>query len=393
MDLETGAPLASTARETYRLKFTGDGGVYMGVWLVNLLLTVVTLALYTPVARRRTLKYFYAHTVVAGSPLEFTGGLRRMVFGFLLFFGWYVAYSLAINTEQDIAGWLLGGLWVAISPWIWMSAVRFRLHSTRWRGIQGRFTGTSREAYVAHWPLLLLAGAGGAAYLLWTTKPTWTVMAAAVIGMTFLLLLVGVLLETNYTRVRLLRAQFAGLSNTWTPRFGQIARLWAIAFGMFIAIAGAVAGVVALGLYAARGAGLLEGLQDGNEEAIGLLVTAAFIAFFAGFYFALGPALAYREAGKFRLVWNHVALGDVARFESNLDVWAFVRLRLRNMVMTLLTFGFWRPFTVTSEYQRKLESVSMQVEGSLDALIGQYHDPRGAVGDAIADAVGFDAIG
>src|SRR5438105_2125863 len=37
----------------HRLKFTGDGGVYFGVWIVNLLLMIVTLGLYTPFARRR----------------------------------------------------------------------------------------------------------------------------------------------------------------------------------------------------------------------------------------------------------------------------------------------------------------------------------------------------
>ena len=85
MDLET-APPAAPAIESYRLRFSGDGGVYFGVWLVNLLLMVVTLGLFTPFARRRKIKYFYAHTVVAGSPLEFTGGLRRMFLGYLLFF-------------------------------------------------------------------------------------------------------------------------------------------------------------------------------------------------------------------------------------------------------------------------------------------------------------------
>src|SRR5580765_2840542 len=86
--------------EAWRLAFTGDGGVYFGVWLVNILLTIVTLGLFTPWARRRTVRYFYGHTLVAGSPLEFTAGIRGMVLGFLLLAAFYIALNVAAETGQ-----------------------------------------------------------------------------------------------------------------------------------------------------------------------------------------------------------------------------------------------------------------------------------------------------
>ena len=63
------------------LEFTGRGGEYFRVWIVNVLLSIVTLGFYTPWARRRTAQYFYSHTLVAGSPLEFTAQQRKMVWG------------------------------------------------------------------------------------------------------------------------------------------------------------------------------------------------------------------------------------------------------------------------------------------------------------------------
>jgi uncharacterized membrane protein YjgN (DUF898 family) len=393
MDLETAAPTAA-AHETHPVRFSGDGGVYMGVWLVNLLLTVVTLSLYTPFARRRTLKYFYAHTLVAGSPLEFTGGLRRMVFGFLLFFGWYVAYSIAVNTEQGVATALLGGFWIVVSPWLWASAVRFRVHSTRWRGIQGRFQIRWSQAYVAHWPLLPVTAAGVGIYFLVGAKPPIAVLVGAAIAFTVLLLLALVGLDFNFTRLRLLHTSFAGLSNSWTPRLADFVRFWAGAFGIFAAVVALVAGSLALGLMALRGSGALDALRGvGAPDSLAAMVMVVIFGIFIGTYFAMGPALAYREARKFKLLWSHIAIGGVAHFQCDLSVWGYVRLRLRNMLLTLVTMGFWRPFTVTSEYQRRLESVTLHVHGSLDALVGQYRNPQGAFGDAIADAVGFDAIG
>ncbi|RYY99975.1 MAG: DUF898 family protein, partial [Comamonadaceae bacterium] len=124
------------AIEAHRIAFSGDGGVYFGVWIVNVLLTVITLGIYTPWARRRTIRYFYDHTEVAGQPLEFTAGIRSMVVGFLLFAGLYVAVEVAGQTGMD---WVVGAIMligVLLAPWLWGSAMRFRLFHTRWRGLR-----------------------------------------------------------------------------------------------------------------------------------------------------------------------------------------------------------------------------------------------------------------
>ena len=72
------ASFASQDIEPHPLRFTGSGAEFLRVWLVNVLLTIVTLGFYTPWARRRTAQYFFGHTLVAGSPLEFTAQQRRM---------------------------------------------------------------------------------------------------------------------------------------------------------------------------------------------------------------------------------------------------------------------------------------------------------------------------
>src|SRR3989344_4687214 len=70
--------------DAHPMEFTGSGGEYFRVWIVNVLLSIVTLGIYTPWARRRTAQYFYSHTLVAGSPLEFTAQQRKMVLGLVL---------------------------------------------------------------------------------------------------------------------------------------------------------------------------------------------------------------------------------------------------------------------------------------------------------------------
>jgi uncharacterized membrane protein YjgN (DUF898 family) len=109
---------------------------------------------------------------------------------------------------------------------------------------------------------------------------------------------------------------------------------------------------------------------------------------------ATAPARAYREARMFRLVWDNVGVSQVARFKCHLRPGAYVWLRIRNMLLTLLTLGLYRPFARVSEYRMKLESVTLHVKGSVDQVAGVLvKQQQGGLGDALADAVGLDLIG
>ena len=56
-----------------RLRFTGTGQEYFGIWIVNLLLTIVTLGIYSAWAKVRKLQYFYRNTQLDGSAFEYHG--------------------------------------------------------------------------------------------------------------------------------------------------------------------------------------------------------------------------------------------------------------------------------------------------------------------------------
>ena len=104
--------------DAHPMEFTGSGGEYFRVWIVNVLLSIITLGIYTPWARRRTAQYFYSHTLVAGSPLEFTAQQRKMVMGFVLLMLITLAYNIAANTGQDAAVGVLLLTGAVLSPLI-----------------------------------------------------------------------------------------------------------------------------------------------------------------------------------------------------------------------------------------------------------------------------------
>jgi uncharacterized membrane protein YjgN (DUF898 family) len=392
--------------------FTGSGREYFRVWIVNVLLSIVTLGLYTPWARRRTAQYFYSHTQVAGSPLEFVAEQRRMVFGFLAFAGLYLSYQLAVETGQQLAASLLMFGFALLAPFLWASAMRFRLGATRWRGIRLAFTATWKEVYIASWPAFAIAALWTALFFaaaaLSPAMPTGIAeqpgsvtplpaLGRATLGLmalgAVLTLLCVIRLEFNYRRLLVARARIGGQVGHWKPRYADFVRVWLATAGFFLltvlllALAGAaVTGGSAAVLRRTMGdAGSLGGML--------LLALLALLGVLLAAVLASVPARAYREARLFQLVWNNVGISHIARSKTDLRAAGYVWLRTRNLLLTLLTFGFYRPFALVSEYAAKVRSVTLYLKGGTDQLAGELVKQQGAFGDAAADMLGLDVIG
>ncbi|ARU06261.1 hypothetical protein CCO03_17675 [Comamonas serinivorans] len=447
---------------SHPLHFAGTGQAYFRVWLVNVVLTVVTLGFFTPYARRRTASYFYNHTEVAGSPLEFTASIRRMMVGFLIVTAAYVAYELASFLEYEWAVNVMLVLAAVAAPFLWGSAMRFRTRATRWRGLRPLFVARWGEIYRQSWPVFAIA-------LVWigvvvafnysglqrhvelaqamealqerhddlqaqisdledasdtpdeaelaplraelqtvedqlaappyqayddyfhiyidAVKAKWHVLAAIGVAGVVATLPFVVLLEFNYRRLFVTRTQIGGLFGHWKPVYGDFLRVWIATIGVSVLVL-VLAGALFTGLGVMAAAALSMGSM-GMMIWAGLLVAVLWLAFIV---FAFSPILAYKQARMFQLLWNNIGVGPLARFKCKLNAWAFVRLRLWNLLLTALTLGFYRPYARVAEYRMKLESVTLYVKGDLDELQGRLSQEQGALGDAFADLIGLDLI-
>jgi uncharacterized membrane protein YjgN (DUF898 family) len=388
--------------EAYPLEFSGSGGEYFRVWIVNILLSIVTFGFYTPFARRRTAQYFWGHTMVADSPLEFSAQQKKMVLGFLLLVGVYIAWKVAADTGQDTLVSLMMLAGAGLAPYFWGSAMRFRLNATRWRGVRLQFVATWGEVYRAAWPVFVIALAWIAALaLIGMFEPAKENPAApdmfavavtvlALLGALFVTLLCVVRLEFNSKSLLVARGRIGGQPGRWKPVFGDFVRIWLATLGLFIGCA------LLLGaLAAALVGGSIAALKSQAAGGIGvfLAIIAGVIVFFFGLILASAPARAYREARIFQLVWNNIGVSHVARFKCDLRASRYVWLRIGNIVLTLCTLGLYRPFALVSEYRMKAESVTLHVKGGLDQLAGQLSREEEGLGDALADAVGLDLVG
>jgi uncharacterized membrane protein YjgN (DUF898 family) len=381
MDIDTAA---ATAPERHPVRFTASGSEYFRIWIVNLLLTVVTLGLYLPWAKVRKLKYFYANTWVGGDALDFHGEPARMLRGTLIAGAFLIAYLVA----GAFSGWaelLAAVAFVGLWPALFHASLRFRLANTSWRGLRFHFAGDRAGAYGAMLPPLMLAilplALAGLTVDPGSREPS--PLASGLIGFGML----AFAASFPFFLWKLRRYQhdhftLGGLQTRLTARAGSV-------YGVFLRMLGL--GLLALigmalvfGLFASPG---LIGRKAGASAAI--LTLLGLFAIGGVLLFNILPQ-SYLQVRLQNLFWS--ATGNpVLRFDSQMKLGPYIGLQLKNFLLIFLTLGLYWPFAVVHTRRARLEAVTLETRGSLDALTrtGGQENPA-AVGDMAADLFGMD---
>jgi uncharacterized membrane protein YjgN (DUF898 family) len=179
---------------------------------------------------------------------------------------------------------------------------------------------------------------------------------------------------------------------------GQIQTRFSASAGSYYAIAlktvvVAICTFLVVGLVVGVVTGIgFSGFQQRNID--GRFSTAMIFGLMIGLVMAYFAALLviqpYATSRLQNLVWNHTAHPDV-RFESRLRFWKFLRLSLKNMVLTLLTLGLYLPFAKVATARLRLEAVSVHTASDPDAWVSALQARADdAAGDAAADFFGVD---
>ena len=135
----------TVARQPLQLRreqftFTGTAREYFGIWIVNVLLTIVTLGVYSAWAKVRRQRYFYGNTWLAGASFDYHARPVRILVGRLIVLAVLVAYNLALQF-QPILGGLIAVALIFAAPWFVMRGLRFSARVTSYRNIRFDFTG------------------------------------------------------------------------------------------------------------------------------------------------------------------------------------------------------------------------------------------------------------
>ncbi len=125
--------------------FRGRTSEYFGIWIVNLLLSIITLGIYSAWAKVRRKKYFYNNTLIDGVGFDYHASPIAILKGRIIAFVLYLVFVFASGIHPAVSIVLSILLFIAI-PWIIVRGLKFNARNSSHRGLRFDFDGKYGEA-------------------------------------------------------------------------------------------------------------------------------------------------------------------------------------------------------------------------------------------------------
>jgi uncharacterized membrane protein YjgN (DUF898 family) len=342
------APFQSDAR-VEQFEFSGAAGEYFRIWIVNLLLTIVTLGIYSAWAKVRRLRYFYGNTTLAGSSFEYHGQPMQILKGRLIAAAVVIPYFVV---EYFFPPWqlLFVPLFLVAVPFLVVKSRLFATRMTSWRNIRFDFSGTYGGAAGVYIGLALLTG-----LTLGLLFPYWTC-----------------------ARQRYLIGNTRFGTTQFEFRAGAADYYVATVLGVLVGIGAAVA-VVTIGavVFMIIGKPQTTGAFAGILAMMPLLLLPYMLTF------------AFIHARTTNLAFSSTYIGP-HKLDCRLQVLPLLWLYVSSALGAALTLGLLIPWAQIRIARYQLENMSLHVSGSLDEFVGVQQSKVAAAGQEIGDLLDVD---
>jgi uncharacterized membrane protein YjgN (DUF898 family) len=364
------------------IRFTGSGGEYFRIWIVNLLLTVVTLGIWSAWAKVRKTRYFWTNTQLAGSAFQYHGNAGAILRGRLLAGAFFVVYSVA-GRLSITAGMVAGVVLVLIGPWFFYKSMRFKLANTSWRGLRFGFDSTAGQAYGVFAPAMALGVLFVAALVpAQRVAPGESPKFLPIVLAELALFVVMPWLHARAKAYQHGRARYGSLAFEFEPSTGAFFGLYTKTFLASLPL------LVLLVLAAAAVAALAGGLK--NPDALKVAMVPMLVAVYAVLLLTYAFAGAFFVARLQRLVWTRTHAGAV-RFTTSVTARGYVRVWLVNGLLTLLTLGIYWPWAAVATARYRLECMAVDADTSLEAVAAaRLPVETSSTGEGAVDLFGWD---
>ncbi len=333
-------------RKKQSFYFHGKASEYFGIWIVNILLTIVTLGLYAPWAKVRRLRYFYGNTEFFKRRFDFTGIPRKILIGRLIALALYIAFTVVSNYSWKAT--LIGFLVIYfVMPWLIRATLRFKARNSKFGNSRFYFSGTNKEIYLVFFKAVLLT-----IFTLGLFYP------------------VAVWLFKKYSLDNLYVGQLRfKLRAEWSAFMGA----FYYPFLAFIALIG-ISGVV---LWMFSGSLLNLGAQTIGYIFVGIYLT--------GLLF-IWPLISART---FIATWNNTTVSR-SEFQTTCNQWRYAWIIVSNWFMKIITIGFMTPWAAIRLYRYQVESLSLHLKNDPDSMINRIQEDHSAIAEEISDVFDFD---
>lgn len=331
-------------RRSIPFRFTGSTSEYFRIWVVNTLLTIVTLGVYSAWAKVRTKQYFYRNTLIDGTGFDYVGNPiailkgRVIVVVVLGLLAWSQYYALSVYLG------LLLLLFVA-TPWVVVKSLAFNARNSTYRNISFAFPARVGEAFGVYLKtsLFYLVTCGvGYPWAQWTL-----------------------------TRFITVRHYYGDLPFTWYAKCSAYYRAYLVALGLI------------LPGYVLFTAAIISMKFSGNSSHPSVMMFAMAILFI----YLLIPS-AYLRAQLSNLLYGGMMVGPHS-FISNQRPLELLKIYAVNAAAILASLGLLIPWAKIRLAKYRAETLTLQAVGPLRAE-RLLSDNTSAIGEGMTDLGDFD---
>lgn len=390
-----------------KIRFTGEGGEYFRIWIVNVFLSIVTLGIYSAWAKVRTKRYFYGNTYLDGSAFEYhaTGIMilkgRIIAVLFLLM----VLLLGRLHPLAEVAGFVVIAL---LAPFvIWRSTI-FSARMSSYRNVRFGFTKGVGPLYryLLLIPLMpILIGIAVAVVMYANGSIDFNTVEVGVdgeemqkgsgaIGIIIGLAILSVYLLAPYIQKAVTAYYLSGHlygQGKFRARLsaGKYYLIYITVFGLAV-LAYLLIIALGVGVYFLFGAQLSE-MADA-ARAGGMQKQAVFIIPFlliplvmTGIWFKSYIVSRIRNYSLSKL-----RLESAITFRSRIKVNRLFWIQFSNVLLLVFTIGLAWPWTIVRVTRYKLETLYAHLHGDLDEYVTQMQGRQSALGEEIGEAFDLD---
>lgn len=334
------------------VKFHGKTGEYFSIWIVNLLLSIVTLGIFSAWAKVRTYRYFYGNTDIGGHRLTYLATPLQILKGRILAVCLFACYFI-LSSIHPMAGVALALLLAVFTPVLVVLSYRFKLRMTAYRHVRFHFNGSIKQAFVVFLLLPIVS-----VFTLYTILPI-------VFQKIDEYLIDGSGYGDRQFSSRLSTAEYYGTS------------LLALCIAMGIFMMGGICLAVAAFLAA----------DGGSEQGMISLLTVGFFGLYGlAYIFASG----FYSARIRNHIFSRTNLTNVAQFSSKVRVWPLIWLRFSNIIAIICSLGFAIPWVQIRTAHFYANTTYIAILPGIDAVVADERNAAGALGEEAATLFDVD---
>lgn len=332
-------------------EFTGKGWEYFKIWIVNLVLTILTLGIYSAWAKVRRLQYFYRNTHLADASFDYHGSPKAILKGRIVAVVLFFAYNMSFKLHPllGVVTALLLGLTM---PWLLMRSLQFKLYNSSYRGLRFRFAGEKRGAYNAFLKYPAVAGL--------------TLYLAAPLA---------------HQRIKQYQVDNSRFGRTAFNLGATVKGFYLLYVSALLVMVGTLLLLPVLAMLAGPGSGGLKGLAAGFA-AMGPFVVLLMVAsmLLVGSLFN-----AYMQ----NMVWGSTRLGE-HKFFSRVSARRLLWVSVSNFIGVVLTLGLFMPFAAIRMARLRIESMGLAFNGDMSGFIADQQQQTNATGQETAEMFDVD---